>query len=56
MRDCTYSVVTDDEGKKYPQIDTYGSATRKAAGKESQGVRFSPKAIEQLKQIIHSEF
>jgi hypothetical protein len=54
--DCTYSIVTDDEGIKYLQIDSYGSASRKFKGKKSQSLRFGPQAIKQLKRIIESEF
>ena len=43
--DCTYSVIEDDKGNKYLQIDTYGSKTRKIPGKKSQSIRFSPEAI-----------
>jgi hypothetical protein len=52
---CTYSIVNAD-GKKFLQIDTYGSLTRKMPGKKSQSLRFSPEAIQQLKSIIDSEF
>jgi hypothetical protein len=51
---CTYSIV-DVGDKKYLQIDTYGSKTRKMPGKKSQSLRFSPEAILQLKEIIDSE-
>ena len=54
--DCTYSIVTDNKGLKYLQVDTYGSATRKIPGKKSQSIRFSPKAIKQLKSILKNEF
>ena len=54
--DCTYSIVTDEQGKRFLQIDTYGSATRKLPGKKSQSIRFSPEAIKQLKTILKSEF
>lgn len=53
--DCTYTIVTDTQGEKSLQIDTYGSAARKIPGKKSQSIRFSPEAIEQLKQILESE-
>jgi len=53
---CTYSIVTDDKGQRYLQVDTYGSTTRKIPGKKSQSIRFSPKAIKQLKSIIEAEF
>lgn len=54
--DCTYSIVTDNQGKKFLQIDTYGSATRKIPGKKSQSIRFSPSAIKQLRNILNKEF
>jgi hypothetical protein len=53
--DCTYSVIVDD-GRKYLQIDTYGSATRKFPGKKSQSIRFTAEAITQLKTILSKEF
>ena len=52
---CTYSIVTDDSGIRYLQVDTYGSETRKIPGKKSQSIRFSPEAIEQLKTILATE-
>jgi hypothetical protein len=54
--DCTYSIVTDDQGHRYLQIDTYGSATRKMPGKKSQSIRFAPEAIEQLKRLLKQHF
>lgn len=53
---CTYAILEDDQGDKYLQIDTYGSATRKIPGKKSQSIRFSPEAINQLKEILKSKF
>ncbi len=50
--DCTYSVVRDEQGKRCLQLDTYGSRERKMPGKKSQSIRFSPEAIEQLKNIL----
>ena len=50
--DCTYSIVESNDGTKYLQIDTYGSASRKIPNKKSQSIRFSPEAILQLKKII----
>ena len=52
----TYSVVTDGEGRRYLQIDTYGSAERKLAGKKSQSIRFSKEALQQLRQIMVLHF
>ncbi|HEX8561187.1 MAG TPA: hypothetical protein VF668_24045 [Pyrinomonadaceae bacterium] len=50
--DCTYSIILGKDGEKYLQIDTYGSAVRKFAGKKSQSIRFSPEAINQLREIL----
>jgi len=54
--DCTYAIVEDDKGNKYLQIDTYGSKSRKIPGKKSQSIRFSPEAIEKLKEILKQNF
>ena len=54
--DCTYSIVTDDQGRRFLQIDTYGSTTRKIPGKKSQSIRFAPEAIEQLKLLLREHF
>lgn len=53
---CTYSIVSDESGNKYLQIDTYGSASRQIPGKKSQSIRFSRQALQQLKNILSSEF
>ena len=52
---CSYSIVVEDNGDICLQIDTYGSENRKIQGKKSQSIRFSPQAIQQLKQIIEGE-
>lgn len=54
--ECTYSIVTDDQGRRCLQIDTYGSTTRKIPGKKSQSIRFAPEAIEQLKTLLQKDF
>jgi hypothetical protein len=54
--DCTYAVIEDDKGNKYLQVDTYGSKSRKIPGKKSQSIRFSPEAIDQLKEILKQNF
>jgi len=54
--ECTYSVVKDKDGKKYLQIDTYGSPDRKIEGKKSQSIRFSSVAIAELRDIIGRHF
>ena len=48
--ECTYSVVTGDDGRKYLQVDTYGSKTRKIPGKKSQSIRFAPKRLRNSRQ------
>ena len=53
---CTYAIVQGEDGEKYLQLDTYGSATRKIPGKKSQSIRLSPEAIKQLKGIIKTHF
>lgn len=50
--DCTYDIVTDEEGRKYLQLDTYGSKARQILGKKSHSLRLDAAAIAQLKQII----
>jgi hypothetical protein len=52
---CTYSIIKF-EGKRFLQIDTYGSPTRQIKDKKSQSMRFSEKAINQLKTILQSNF
>jgi hypothetical protein len=47
--DCTYTIVSDEGGQKYLQIDTYESVNRKIPGKKSQSIRFSPEAIKELR-------
>jgi hypothetical protein len=54
--DCTYSVVHDDDGRKYLQLDTYGSTERKMPNKKSQSLRFSPEAIVELKALLRDRF
>ena len=55
LKDCTYSIIYDDDGRKSLQIDTYGSAQRKMPGKKSQSLRFAPEAIDQLRRILSEE-
>jgi hypothetical protein len=50
--ECTYDVIIDPDGRKYLQLDTYGSTERQIKGKKSQSLRLTPEAISQLKEII----
>jgi hypothetical protein len=54
--ECTYSIIQDDKGNRYLQIDTYGSTTRQILGKKSQSLRLAPEAIEQLKVLLAKHF
>ncbi|MDP3230380.1 MAG: hypothetical protein Q8N13_20745 [Acidovorax sp.] len=50
--DCTYSIISNADGSKSLQLDTYGSKTRKIPGKKSQSLRFDNGALAALKKII----
>jgi hypothetical protein len=54
--DGTYSLLTDSEGSKVLQIDSYGSEHRRYPDKVSQSMRFSKEALEQLKSILREHF
>jgi hypothetical protein len=52
---ATYTVFTGSDGKRYLQLDTYGTQSRKMRGKKSQSVQFEPEGISALKTILASE-
>ena len=54
--ECTYSIVSDDQGRRYLQVDTYGSTDRQIPGKKSQSIRFAPEAIKQLRELLGTHF
>ena len=54
--ECTYTVFTADNGQKYLQLDSYGSATRKLTGKVSQALQFNKASAQELRAIIDREF
>jgi hypothetical protein len=54
--ECTYTVFTGDDGQKYLQLDSYGSATRKLTGKISQTLQFNKASAQELRAIIDREF
>lgn len=54
--DCTYSIIHDESGHGYLQIDTHGSKARQIPGKKSQSIRFAPEAIEQLRALLAKHF
>ena len=53
---AAYTVIQHDDGKRYFQINTYGSADRELPGKISQSLQFSEEAVSQLLAILQSEF
>ncbi len=53
--DCTYAVFTGDDGKRYLQLDTFGSTNRQIAGKASQSVQFDMDSAAELKRIIEDQ-
>ena len=53
--DCTYTVFRDEMGRRYLQIDTYGSARRQFRGKKSQSIQFGPDGIGELCRLLEDE-
>ena len=51
---CTYSIF-EEGGRKYLQLDTYGSANRENKDVVSQSMQFSPEAIKDFIKIIEKE-
>lgn len=54
--EATFTVFVDEDGAKYLQIDTYGTAHRAIPGKVSQSIQFTKESIRQLRAIIEREF
>jgi hypothetical protein len=52
---CTYTVFEED-GEKYLQVDTYGSAGRKIKGKKSQTLQLNRQSAQALKTVIEEHF
>lgn len=50
---CSYSIVTDEEGMRLLQLDTYGSPDRQMKDKKSQSIRFTVEALSELLAVIH---
>lgn len=53
--EATY-FIGKDEDSKFLQIDTYGSSTRQDKNKKSQSIRIPEQMIEELKNIILTNF
>lgn len=54
--DCTYTTFCTEDGRKYLQIDTYGSQQRKMKGKKSQTIQLDEKSAKGLFEILKNEF
>jgi hypothetical protein len=52
---CHASIVESD-GKKYVQLDTYGSSDREFTDKVSQSIQFDEAAAAQLLELIRTTF
>ena len=53
--DAAYTIFTGLDGKRYLQIDTYGSERRKIKGETSQCLQFDESCALELKRIIEDE-
>lgn len=53
--DSTYTVFVL-KGKKYFQLDTYGSTDRKYVGKVSQSIQFDKDTANNLIELLKHEF
>jgi hypothetical protein len=52
--EADYNIINKN-GRKYLQINTYGSNERKVIGKVSQSIQFDEKAMRKLLNIIKIE-
>lgn len=53
--EATFTIFRD-ENDVYLQIDTYGSSQRAIPGKVSQSIQFNRQSLQQLREIIESQF
>jgi hypothetical protein len=53
--DATYTVFISDSGKRYLQIDTYGSEGRAIPGKKSQSIQLDSEGVQKLIEIARKE-
>jgi hypothetical protein len=51
---CAYSTFTDSQGRRYLQLETFGSPMRKLTGKTSQSIQFDETSLRELGSIIES--
>jgi hypothetical protein len=53
---CSATTFSGPGGRKYLQLDTFGSADRKLKGKVSQSIQFEREAAKQLRALIAEAF
>jgi len=53
--ECGWAIF-DSGGRRYLQLDTYGSQTRAIAGKVSQTLQLDEEGARQLKKLIEQAF
>ena len=54
--ECAYSIFTAEDGRKYVQLETFGSKERKIPGKTSQAIQLNEASAGDLKRIIEETF
>lgn len=54
--ECAYSVFTGPDGRRYLQLETFGSKERKIPGKTSQALQLSESSAAELKRLIEETF
>lgn len=52
---CTYTAFRATDGKRYFQIDTYGSPERKLKGKKSQTIQLDEDSAKELVALLKVE-
>jgi hypothetical protein len=50
--ECAYSILSDIQGRKFLQLETFGSSARKFLGKTSQSIQFDEASLRELRRII----
>lgn len=54
--DCTYQVVTGDDGRTYLHLSTFGSDKRKSHPKVSQTIQLDQTIAAKLLEVIKNTF
>ena len=54
--ECAYSVFTGADGRRYLQLETFGSKERKIPGKTSQAIQLNESSAAELKRLIEETF